>query len=609
MQNMAKNKKMAGLSEGKTTNNKMAHIRSGSLSKMESTGQLMKNEEQSQPILENYFHGRMEQQDVTDKELEVIVNDMGKRHEEQLEAEKKEAMAEQLKEMVVKQLLAEKEENTSESGSVIYENLFIPSFSMVHIENFRLEQKLNEHICLTFSALLDSQENEQDTTQDSENEKQKNNKKDNDNIVYYTQVGCQVEVYYTLAGFTKKKKMFQGVVTDVRVSTEGDISRLYVIAHSNTIQLDALKNSCSFQDTGMSYQAVVEEVLKRNTGSKAIYDSAASNAIENFTMQYKETDWEFIKRMAGQNYLPLIPSYTSEKPCFYFGCQFGEHTYKMHVKEYTVSKNIQQYQTESENYITGVLEKDYITYTVKAYDILKLGDKVEFQGIEFYIRDAVYEMEEGIVFGTYQLGRKKHFRQCKYYNSPISGISLNGSVTDINRDKLKIHLSIDQEASSAKYWFPYSTMSASPDGSGWYCMPKKGDQVRVYFPDEEEKNCYAISSISSYTPEAGSNDKMSDPNVRYLRTPDGMEIKLAPEGITIDAYDGKAVIHMDKQGNITINASKNLSITAEEDVTITAEKNVTMYASEEISITGADGTIVMEKSGDTKITGEYVLEN
>lgn len=599
--NMAKNKKIEALSEAKITNSNKT-IMSEKMSKLEDTGQFKTSGES---VLEGHFNDAVTSQLLSEKELEKIKNDMAKKMEEQLEAEKKKMLAEQLKAMVVNQLLAEKEENTSESASVIYENLFIPSFSMVHIEKFRLEQKLNEHMCLTFSALLDTQENEQKKEKDTK----KDNKKDNDNVVYYTQVGCQVEVYYTLKGLTKKKKMFQGVVTDVRVRTEGDISRLYVTAHSNTIQLDALKNSCSFQDTGMSYQSVVNEVLKRNKGSKAIYDSAALDAIENFTMQYKETDWAFIKRMAGQKYLPLIPSYTAQKPCFYFGCQFGEHTHKMHIKEYTISKNIQQYQTDSENYITGVLEKDYITYTVKAYDILKLGDKVEFQGIEFYIMDAVYEMEEGIVFGTYQLGRKKHFRQRKYYNSPISGISLNGIVTDVNRDKIKVHLAIDQNASNAKYWFPYSTMSASPDGSGWYCMPKKKDHVRVYFPDEEEKNCYAISSISSYSPEAGSNDKMSDPNVRYLRTPDGMEIKLAPEGITIDAYDGKAVISMDKQGNITINASKNLSVTAKEDIVITAEKNVAMYASEEISMNGADGTIVMEKGGNTKLTGEYVLEN
>ena len=102
---------------------------------------------------------------------------------------------------------------------------------------------------------------------------------------------------------------------------------------------------------------------------------------------------------------------------------------------------------------------------------------------------------------------------------------------------------------------------------------------------------------------------MSDPNVRYLRTPDGMEIKLDPEGITIDAYDGKAVISLDKQGNITINATKNINLTAKEGIMVNAEKNIAMYATEEISLNGAGGKIIMKKNGDTELTGQYVLEN
>lgn len=498
-------------------------------------------------------------------------------------------LQEQLTNLVVAQLKAEQDANTSDSESVIYENLTIPSFSMVHIEDFKLVQKLNEHLCMTFSALLDESEN--------------------DNVVYYTQVGNQVQVKYTLKGFQKQKTMFQGIVTDVKVKTEGSVSKLYVTAHSNTITLDALKNSYSYQDTSRSYTSVVDEVLKRTNGAKAVYDTAANQAIGNFTIQYKETDWEFIKRLAGQKHLPLIPSYTSAKAHFYYGTPFGEKEHKLKVKEYSVNKNIFMYQKDSSNYIDGVSEKDYITYTVKAYNLLKLGDKVSFKGNTFYIRKAVYEMEEGIVMGTYELGRKLHFKQRKYHNNELGGISIDGKVTEIKRDKIKVHLTIDKEASSAKYWFPYSTMSASPDGSGWYCMPKKGDHVRVYFPDVEEKNCYSISSISSYSPTAGSNDKMSDPNVRYLRTPDGMEIKLEPEGITIDAYDGKAVISLDKQGNITINATKNINLTAQEGITVNAEKNIAMYATEEISLNGSEGKIVMKKNGDTVLTGQYVLEN
>lgn len=518
----------------------------------------------------------------TEAEMEAVLTEIQKEYE-------REQKAAQLKAMVVAQLKAEQEANTSDSKVVIYENLFIPSFNHLHIEDFKLVQKLNDHLCLTFSALVSDEEN--------------------DNVVYYTQVGRQVVVNYTLAGFKKPKTMFQGVVTDVRVKTVGQVSTLYVTAHSNTIMLDALKSSYSYQDTSRSYQSIVKEVLGRNKGSKAIYDSSASNATDKFTLQYKETDWEFIKRLASEKNLPLIPDYTSENPCFYYGCKFGEQVHTLNVVEYTAGKNIKTYQKDSANYIDGAQEKEYITYNVKSATLLKLGDAVKFKDVKFYVRKAVYELENGILYGSYQLGRKDHFKQRRYYNKELSGISLNGKVTEVQRDKIKVNLDIDNKKESAKYWFPYSTMSASPDGSGWYCMPKEDDHVRVYFPDTNEKNCYAISSISSYSPETGSNDKMSDPSVRYLRTPYGMEIKLEPTGITIDAYDGKAVISLDQQGNITINATKNLSITATEGMTVNAEKRISMFASEEISLNGAEGTVVLKQSGDTVVTGQYVLEN
>ncbi|MBQ3783176.1 MAG: hypothetical protein II838_07010 [Lachnospiraceae bacterium] len=513
--------------------------------------------------------------------------------EKKLEKSEQQEKQEKLQQLVISQLMqkqAEQEANVSDSEVVIYENLFIPSFSTVSIEKFKLVQELNKHFKMTFSAVVSED--------------------DNDNAVYYTQVGSQVEVKYTLKGFSKQKTLFKGLVTDVKVKTVGDVSMLYVTAHSNTIMLDAAKNSYSYQDKGRTYQSVVEEVLKRNQGASAIFSGAASAAIGDFMIQYKETDWEFIKRIASQKNLALVPDYTASKPKFYYGCQYGEKTHKIKPVEYTAEKNIQTFQKDSRNYIDGIEEKEYITYTVKSNQLFKLGDAVTFKDIQFYIRKAVYEMEQGIVVGTYQLGRKSYFKQRRKYNIELSGISLNGSVVAINRDKIKVALSIDgNKAETAKYWFPYSTMSASPDGSGWYCMPKEGDQVRVYFPDVKEKNCYAISSISSYSPPAGSTDKMSDPNVRYLRTPDGMEIKLDPSGITIDAYDGKAVISLDKQGNITINATKDLKVTAAQGITFNAEKDITMYATKDISMKGAGGSIELKENGDTVLTGQYVLEN
>ena len=503
----------------------------------------------------------------------------------------KEAQVQQVTEMVMGQILAAKQEKSvsTDSKVVIYENLFIPSFSHLYIENFKLEQELNQHFRLTFSAVVSEDEN--------------------DHAVYYSKVGTQVEVDYALAGFSERKKMFQGVVTDIKVRTVANVSTLYVTAHSNTIMLDALKESHSYQDTAYTYESIVNKVLKRNQNAKASFTQEARSSTGQFILQYKETDWNFIKRIASLKNLPLIPSYTSETPEFSYGCIFNEKIQKADIIEYTAEKNIFTFQEDKENYINGIHEKEYITYEIHSYKLYHLGDAIEFKNTIFYVRKAVYEMVDGVVIGTYQLGRKNHFKQRKFYNREISGISIEGQVTSISRDKVKVNLTIDYDESTAVYLFPYSTMSASPDGSGWYCMPKVGDQVRVYFPDVDEKNCYAVSSVSSYSPEGGSNDRMSDPNVRYLRTPHGMEIKLEPTGITIDAYDGKATIILDQEGNINIVGTKNVNVTATENIMMNASKNICMYATEEISLDGAKGKIVLEKSGNTRITGEYVLEN
>ena len=141
-------------------------------------------------------------------------------------------------------------------------------------------------------------------------------------------------------------------------------------------------------------------------------------------------------------------------------------------------------------------------------------------------------------------------------------------------------------------------------------MPKKGDLLRVYFPDDEEANCFAISSVSSYTPEEGNTtDMMSDPSVRYLRTPDNKEIKLTPDGITISADDGQALIIMDNAGNVTISGAAGINITATNDVNISASRNVSLYAADTIRLSGQAGSIEMDSSGNTRIFGQYVMEN
>ena len=70
-------------------------------------------------------------------------------------------------------------------------------------------------------------------------------------------------------------------------------------------------------------------------------------------------------------------------------------------------------------------------------------------------------------------------------------------ITDVKKDTVKVVLMEDETGGWAgQKWFAYSTIYSSPDGTGWYCMPEKGDSVRLYFPNENEAEAYVNSSVN-----------------------------------------------------------------------------------------------------------------
>lgn len=491
---------------------------------------------------------------------------------------------------------------------ISYQNLHITNFDVLHIEGFKLTGRINDHVQVQLSAVIPEGTGEE--------------------ILARTSVGSSIGVYYARDIEDEKIFLFRGVVSEIRSATKNSVPYLYITAMSNTYHLDVNKQSQSFQNTSTTYKSMLDTVLKQNLGASAVYMSDVSKAIGEICIQYKETAWEYLKRMASRFYTGLYPNMTSPKAELYFGCPKIPGG-KISVIDYNCYKDIKQYE-QNVNSIPGIFEVDYITYEVTSYELRRLGEEVDFQGKKLYIKEVEYRMKDSILIGKYKLCSKNGLKVKKYHNKELKGISLNGICMGVVRDKVKVQLQIDVEDRSG-YLFPYSTISASPDGSGWYCMPEVGDMLRIYFPDEKEKNCFAISSISAYVPEnkqsfgsttssvtrsasgqggsAPTVDRMGDPNVRYIRTKDNKEITLTPEGITINADDGQAIIALDNEGNILINGAKSIQMKASNDVNIIAAKNIHMYATKDLKIQGKGGSVELLEDGTTKLTGQYVVEN
>ena len=469
---------------------------------------------------------------------------------------------------------------------VIYNNLFIMNFPDMEIDTFCITNKVNEHAKLVFTAFIDDQEKD---------------------VLKNAVVCTPIKVVY-LSNKGASIPFFSGVITNVRVYVEDGHQAVQVTALSNSSSMDTIKNSASCQNTGTTYEALIKKVCGKSKAAVTygIGGDALSAAMGAISVQYRETDWEYVCRLASQKNLGLFVDMTKDAPVFSIGAS-GNMRKDVSVIAYEMAKDVRNFEIDHANYIENINDKDYVLYKVESYNILKVGDKQELDGKELYVREANYEMKNAIVLGTYVLCPIRGLQQRRMKHTKIQGLSLNGKTVGVERDKVRVQLDIDSE-SNADYLFPYSTMSASPDGSGWYCMPQEGDLVRVYFPDDDEANAFAISSVSSYDG-SGGNDMMSDPSVVYLRSPNNMVLRLSPDGILINANDGQGVINMDASGNITIAASNSLSVSASNDVNIIAAKNMSVMAGDSLKLSGQGGAIEMDSSGNTKVTGQYVLEN
>lgn len=199
------------------------------------------------------------------------------------------------------------------------------------------------------------------------------------------------------------------------------------MALSNTSILDTVKESKSCQKINTTYAGLMEDVAFR-AGATMMYgveEKEYASKLGTISIQYKETNWEYLKRLASHKYQGLFSDMTAETPVFSVGALGKEHT-DVEFQTCEFLKDIRNYEMDNANYIRGIMEEDYVLLKVETYRILKLGDAVIFENKKFYIREATYEMRNGIVVASYLLcsrnglkQRRIKMRKCKVYPSMV----------------------------------------------------------------------------------------------------------------------------------------------------------------------------------------------
>lgn len=288
--------------------------------------------------------------------------------------------------------------------------------------------------------------------------------------------------------------IFSGVITKLTSKSMGKSCHVKLTARSWSYQMDIQKKSRSFQDTSMTYGALVSQIIGEYPRAECQI-LFADVPLGEIAVQYQETDWQFMKRMLSALHVPIVCSEVRENLCVYAGtAQISARMDVISVESVWKDMGELAYWKEIGEEIA---DTDVVSYRIKLDNRIPLYADITFRSRQLTAEKIEYLTIGSTVYEFVTLKRKSGILQKPIYPMQLVGTAFEGTVKAVQGENIKIHLQIDDAYQGDDcYWFPFSTPSASADGSGWYCMPEVGDRVRVYFPSKRTGDVIAISAVN-----------------------------------------------------------------------------------------------------------------
>ena len=360
--------------------------------------------------------------------------------------------------------------------------------------------------------------------------------------------------------------LFAGVIREAELVRVGGYNRFHVELLSGTCLMDREVRSRSFQDVGRTYSQVAGQVCSEYSGGAAICTVGEDKTLGKPVIQYRETDWEFLMRMASHCGGVLVPETHRGLPRLWFG--FPDRSFTCEFPEDTYTSGISQRYYELGGSAAGYSKTDFFYYDVESPQLCDLGWYTVFKGQPFIISEKSARLERGELIFTYRLGRPGLGWGKMLYNEKISGMTLLGEVLETSRETLKLKLDIDAGWNPGG---PYPYTWRPETGNFMYCMPKVGTRVSLYCPSYDEKTAIAVNCVRT---NGGDCDRMSDPAKRSFVTEHGKEMNLYPSEMSLV---GKAMNNI--WGNILVSDDEGVSIDSPKPIIVTAKEEVVMESS------------------------------
>ena len=449
--------------------------------------------------------------------------------------------------------------------------ILIEPFEYITVTDCKFHKRVNEHGVATIIGFIDDSMEDIYLNMSIEN----------------LPVNVSIEDEYGQA-----EPFFFGLLDSLNIINDNGLLIMELKLYSYTILMDLQEQTYTFQDENMLYDELIEEITKEYNNTNFVMTEGSGEPLKDLIVQYKETDWEFCKRMASHFNTIIVPQFKQEGVKFYFGIPHSKNSDDLYSIGFDLQKRLGEHLYKLDNKVEDISENDSIVYEIAERKIWDIGDSITLNGNQLFVFEIYSVWHKQELIHTYYLKTKDGFKVPFVYNEKIIGASLDGKIIKVSHDVVKAHLTVDekQEEDKAK-WFDYSTVYSSPDKSGWYTMPEINDDIRLYFPTEKEKHGYVVNSIH-WDNEITPPNRRIIPNNKSLSNKYQKEIELSEDMIKITCDDNITISIIDEVGiivesdkNISLNAAENISIFSMEDKIKVIAKNGILLKQNDVETT------------------------
>ena len=467
------------------------------------------------------------------------------------------------------------------ANAITYKDIFLSLPGVLHLKKLVIQENVGYHIVMSLQAIMNAEL---------------------DDYAFYDLPETISLNYFQN---NQEKILFKGVISSAVLKKDGGNRIIEIVASDATYWMDIDRKTRCFQNIEKTVSEVIAEIMKGYGESDSLCN-IPDRPIGELIFQYEETDWEFLKRFLSKYNESLYPAATFETIHFQAGIATQNEDVNWDYYPYQKNKDFSRLAYLSKNGFTELLPAQFTFYRLENHDVVALGSQIRYKGNLLYVSRIKRELNNGLLVNTYELKQKEAMLIERFYNSRLTGISQYATVVNTQRDRVQVVMQKDLIAESC-YWYPFSSVSSSSDGSGWYCMPEKGESVRVYFPTENESEAYVITCVKGHAP-AGEQDPMGNPSVRSISTDAGNLVQFNDDGILIEAKTGDASISLKNSGEIIVSGPLKIDLSPTTSCSLSA-KTINCETSGLVKVIDDSGVNITAGTAGVFLNAKEIHEN